>query len=128
MCKYCDVQMPDGCGMELHGEKADTEVCIYPDGMARFYGNAPHMNLKDTFRFKYCPMCGKPLGDTPQDEDTIYFVQDFNYDGGYYPAYFDKEDAIDHAEEVIKSDDERERCNVLTARVIKKDTCKLAIT
>ena len=128
MCKHCDVRMPDASGMEMDGEHHLMQILIADGGCASVRGEgwfAP--GVQDTFKFNYCPICGQPLGDTPEDENTIYFVQDFNYDDGYYPAYLDKEDAIDHAEGVIGSDDTRE-CSVLTARVIKKDTCKLAIT
>lgn len=129
MCKYCDVRMLDGCGFEEHGKNEHIMMTLYPDGYAHFAcGGYSGSNVDhDSIKFNYCPMCGKPLGDTPEDEDTIYLVQDFNYEDGYYPAYLDKEDAIYHAEEVIRSDNTR-KCGVLTARIIKKDTCKLAIT
>lgn len=128
MCEYCDVRMPDASGMEMDGKRHLMRLLIADNGHISVRAEGVSIPAPwDTFKVNYCPMCGKPLGDTPQDEDTIYFVQDFNYDEGYYPAYLDKEDATYHAEEVIKSDDTRE-CSVLTARVIKKDTCKLAVT
>lgn len=140
MCKYCHsdkvisafdsdkIDSWDAVEYSIldYDETGEGNSCIMLFGDGVLYDFMIPEQVK-RLPFNYCPMCGKPLGDTPQDEDTIYFVQDFNYDDGYYPAYLDKEDAIDHAEGVIGSDDTRE-CRVLTARVIKKDTCKLAIT
>ena len=72
MCKYCDVRMPDGCGLELNSKNEHAMLWIYPDGhVCVDYEDCNKDGYRDSFKFNYCPMCGKPLDD---DTDELLYL------------------------------------------------------
>lgn len=101
MCKYCDVRMPDGCGFELNSKNDRIELLFYPDGHTSAHFEDCSENLyHDSFKFNYCPMCGKPLhsSDEPINEpDYYYLVRD---DYGEFSIYDNERMAKELAEEV----------------------------
>lgn len=101
MCEYCDVRMPDGCGLELCTDRNGFETLIYPDGKVSVsVEDACGNRFRGYYHFNYCPMCGKPLhsfNESVNEPDYYYLVRD---DCGEYSIY-DREDmAKEFAEEV----------------------------
>lgn len=104
MCQYCDVRMPDGCGFELGSKNGDVELLIYPDGHTSVsYEDCNENSYRDSFKFHYCPMCGKPLHSSKEpvnEPDYYYLVRD---DCGEYSIYDNESMARELAEEVASN-------------------------
>lgn len=116
MCKYCDVRMPDGCGFELNSKNEHAMLLIYPDGhVCVDYEDCNKDGYRDSFKFNYCPMCGKPLDD--DTDELLYLVRNDCYE---YRVYDTQNEAREYAEEIAC---ERGDADVLTVAVVQSNTC-----
>lgn len=117
MCHYCDVRMPDGCGFELDSKRKDFELMLCPNGNTRvIYDDCKGNVYRDDFYFNYCPMCGKKLGES-DDENVKWLVE---VDGDL--LWFNKkQNAIERCEGEAENG---HLANLYRIRIENKRTCQ----
>lgn len=120
MCHYCDVRMPDGCGFELDSKRKDFELMLYPNGNTRvIYDDCKGNVYRDDFYFNYCPMCGKKLSES--DDENVKWLVDDDYVSCRF--FSDEESAIERCEELM--DNGYEKVELYRVRIESKKRCQL---
>lgn len=118
MCKYCDVRMPDASGMEMDGKHHLMRILIAESGHIAVRADGLSVPaLWDTFKVNYCPMCGKKLNES--DDENVKWLVDDDYTG----FFSDEKSAIRRCEELV--DDGREEVELYRIRIESKKRCRM---
>lgn len=118
MCEYCDVRMPDASGIEMDGKHGMMRILIGDCGYISVRADGLSFpSVRDIFRFNYCPMCGKKLGES--DDENVRWLVDDDYTG----FFSDEKSAIKRCEELV--DDGREEVGLYRVRIESKKRCRL---
>lgn len=119
MCEYCDVRMPDASGLEMDGKHGMMRILIADGGYISVRADKlPIPSVRDTFRFNYCPMCGKKLGES--DDENVRWIIPSDYE---MHLFSNEVDAIERCEDLL--DNEYETVDLYRVRIESRKRCQM---